>query len=306
MRKYFILLGIVILMTASLNAQYFIKQAPLVTGGTLTFDAVLYFHFTIKNSAWSDSINWGIHLIPTDSLRVVGDYSCQFRYRSRIRYNANYFDCRDQLNKTGMAVGSYACIDTVRHDTTAGRLVGYNVWFNIKLWKPGSDSVSRYDVFLKKDASTKLDTIIIGASFRNNPKPPFLANWTSTSYDVLLSNISVTSYSIVDNVGDKPTSVKDINLSPTKFDLSQNYPNPFNPETRIQFGLPERGYVRLSVYNLLGQFVSVLVNGELPAGTKEVAWNGMDQNGRNVTSGVYFYKLETPQGAVTRKMILVK
>ena len=306
MRKYFILLGIVILMTASLDAQYFMKEAPLVPGGTLTFDAILYFHFTIQNSAWSDSINWGLHLIPTDSLRVTGDYSCQLRYRSRIRYGANYFDARDQLNKTGMAVSSYACIDTVRLDTTAGKLVGYNVWLNIKLWKAGSDSVSRYDVFLKKDGSSKLDTITIGASFRNNPKPPFLANWTSTSYDVLLHNISVTSYSLVDNIGDIPTSVKDVSLSPTQFALGQNYPNPFNPETRIQFGLPARGYVRLSVYNMLGQVVSVLVNGELPAGTKEVVWNGMDQNGRSMTSGVYFYKLETRQGAVTKKMLLVK
>jgi hypothetical protein len=204
-----------------------------------------------------------------------------------------------------MAVSSYACIDTVRHDTTAGKLVGYNVWLNIKLWKAGSDSVSRYDVFLKKDGSSKLDTITIGASFRNNPKPPSLKIWELIMYETTNPNLVLT-YAMVDNIGDIPTSVKDVSLAPTRFDLGQNYPNPFNPETRIQFGLPARGYVRLSVYNMLGQVVSVLVNGELPAGTKEVVWNGMDQHGRSMTSGVYFYKLETPQGAMTKKMILVK
>jgi hypothetical protein len=169
------------------------------------------------------------------------------------------------------------------------------------------DGASKYDVFIKKDGASETDTIGIGCGFRNNPNPAALKIWSLINFENRNPQLNVTNVGLVDNVGDiLSTSVENINLSPTKFALSQNYPNPFNPETRIQFGLPERGYVRLNVYNMLGQVVAVLVNGELTAGTKEVVWNGMDQNGRNVTSGVYFYKLETPQGAVTKKMTLVK
>jgi hypothetical protein len=308
MKKYFILLGMVALMIVGMNAQLLtIKQDNIISGSDLQFDAVFYLHLTITSAHIPDTLNMGIHLAPTDSIRAYGDYSAQLRCRSKA-YNvsAGFFDARDQGNKTGIAVSSYAIVDTVRLDTMAA-VQGFHCWFNIKFWGPGSDSVSRYDVFLKRDGSSKLDTIVIGAGFRNNPKPASLKIWSLMAFENKNPNLDATNANIVDNVGDIPgTGVENINLSPTKFALGQNYPNPFNPETRIQFGLPERGYVRLNVYNMLGQVVSVLVNGELPAGTKEVVWNGMDQNGRSVTSGVYFYKLETPQGAMTKKMTLVK
>jgi hypothetical protein len=156
------------------------------------------------------------------------------------------------------------------------------------------------------DGATEIDTIAIGANFRNQPNPAFLRIWSLISYENRNPQLNCTNVGLVDNLGDIITSVKDVNLSPAKFSLSQSFPNPFNPETRIQFSLPEKGYVRLNVYNMLGQLVAVLVNEELSAGTKEVVWNSKDQNGHGVTSGVYFYRLETPQGAITKKMTLVK
>jgi hypothetical protein len=275
----------------------------------LTFDAVFYVHLTITTASFPDTLNFGVHLSPVDTIRAYGDYSAQLRYRSRAKYNANYFDARDQGNKATYkpSFGNQACVDTVRIDTNAV-VQGFHCWFNIKFWGPGSDSLSRYDVFVKKDQSSEIDTIGIGCAFRNNPKPPSLRIWSIIMFEATNPNLDITNPAIVDNVGEVPggEGVQNINLSPTEYNLSQNYPNPFNPETRIQFGLPERGYVRLNVYNMLGQVVAVLVNGELPAGTKEVIWNGKDQNGRSVTSGVYFYRLETPQGAIAKKLTLVK
>ncbi|MCB2230190.1 T9SS type A sorting domain-containing protein [bacterium] len=93
---------------------------------------------------------------------------------------------------------------------------------------------------------------------------------------------------------------------PEEFTLYQNYPNPFNPETRIAFDLPVSGAVRLSVYNVLGQKVKVLFDGNLTAGSHQVTWNGTDQAGGSVSSGIYLYRLETESAALSRKMMLLK
>lgn len=90
-------------------------------------------------------------------------------------------------------------------------------------------------------------------------------------------------------------------LTPDKFMLSQNYPNPFNPATKINFSLPVNSFVKLKVYNSLGKEVANLVNESLSQGTYEYSFNG-----ESLTSGIYFYKLETENFLETKKMILVK
>jgi methionine-rich copper-binding protein CopC len=93
---------------------------------------------------------------------------------------------------------------------------------------------------------------------------------------------------------------------PTDFALNQNYPNPFNPTTTISFALPQSVDVRLSVYNLLGQEITTLVDEHMEAGTHEVVWPGTDRDGHSVASGVYFYRLTAGEYTASRKMTLVK
>ncbi len=88
--------------------------------------------------------------------------------------------------------------------------------------------------------------------------------------------------------------------------LKQNYPNPFNPETTISFDLPNAGPASLSVYNIKGQLVKTLVNGQLNNGQHKVVWNGTDNSGNSVTSGIYFYRLSHNGSSETRKMMLMK
>ncbi|MCB0834841.1 MAG: T9SS type A sorting domain-containing protein, partial [Bacteroidetes bacterium] len=85
-----------------------------------------------------------------------------------------------------------------------------------------------------------------------------------------------------------------------------NYPNPFNPTTTIKFALPDAGRVRLVVYNILGQKVRELVDGFKDAGRYEVLWNGRNDKGQLVSSGLYIYRLESVKGIQSRKMLLVK
>ncbi len=93
---------------------------------------------------------------------------------------------------------------------------------------------------------------------------------------------------------------------PDKTFLGQNFPNPFNPNTTIAFGLKSGGFVNLSIYNAAGQLVSVLINESRPAGPYTAVWNGKDQDGSSVTSGVYFYKLTAKEFEETKKMILLR
>ncbi|MDD3536531.1 MAG: FlgD immunoglobulin-like domain containing protein, partial [Candidatus Cloacimonetes bacterium] len=89
--------------------------------------------------------------------------------------------------------------------------------------------------------------------------------------------------------------------------LQQNYPNPFNPSTTIQYSLPKAARLRLDIFNVKGQLVKTLVNGEMPAGTHSIVWNGRDMKNKAVATGVYFYRISSPkEGSITKKMMLMK
>lgn len=85
-----------------------------------------------------------------------------------------------------------------------------------------------------------------------------------------------------------------------------NYPNPFNPETKISFSLSQASQVGITIFNTKGQKIKQLYSGNLASGAHNLIWNGTDNIGNAVASGVYFYRLRTKQGTVSRKMLLVK
>jgi hypothetical protein len=93
---------------------------------------------------------------------------------------------------------------------------------------------------------------------------------------------------------------------PESFSLSQNYPNPFNPQTQIRYALPADFDVKITLYNLLGQRVRVLADEHQSAGYKAVFWDGKDERGIEVASGIYFYKIEAGQFVQTKRMLLIK
>lgn len=88
--------------------------------------------------------------------------------------------------------------------------------------------------------------------------------------------------------------------------LKGNYPNPFNPETTISFSVKDAGPVNIEIYNVKGQLVKKLVNDVRAAGEHTVVWNGMDNNGRSVSSGIYYFKMNTGKYSSTKKMIMMK
>ena len=110
----------------------------------------------------------------------------------------------------------------------------------------------------------------------------------------------------------KPREESLVEAAPTSFTLLQNYPNPGNPSTTITFTLPRTAHVTLEIYNLLGQRVRTLVDGAIDAGSHTVVWDGRDELGSSLSSGVYLYRLRAVQGkgqedfVRVKKMVLVR
>ncbi len=116
---------------------------------------------------------------------------------------------------------------------------------------------------------------------------------------VQINSNNITIY--IDSVG--VLSVEEISNGElvTNYELQQNYPNPFNPSTSIQFSVPQSSYVTLEVYNLVGERVGILVSEQLGAGIYNYDWNAS-----SLTSGIYFYRLQTNSFVETKKMMLLK
>ena len=94
--------------------------------------------------------------------------------------------------------------------------------------------------------------------------------------------------------------------TPKSYNLAQNFPNPFNPSTSIKFDMKDKGFVALKVYNVAGQLVRTLVNGTKDAGSYTITWDGKNNRGGAVASGIYFYKMETKDFNQTKKMVMLR
>ena len=106
-----------------------------------------------------------------------------------------------------------------------------------------------------------------------------------------------------DKIGllDEPVHTQVKEERPSQYKLYQNAPNPFNPTTMIHFYIPHQGYVKLTVYNMLGQEVARLIDSSLTAGVHNVVFDGSD-----LASGIYFYRLHSGDFVKTRKMLMMK
>lgn len=111
--------------------------------------------------------------------------------------------------------------------------------------------------------------------------------WTGTGYT------DVDDFSSMENI-------------PKEFSLNQNYPNPFNLSTEISYSLPTDADVNLTIYNLRGQRIRVLVNEHQQPGNKTIHWDGKDEQGKQVASGIYFYKIQAGEFSQAKKMVLIK
>jgi hypothetical protein len=136
----------------------------------------------------------------------------------------------------------------------------------------------------------------LNLSFRTGPENPFTK--VSTFEEGKIKDVTVVGTTESDNPGNGQEVT---NIIPKEYALLQNYPNPFNPETSIKFDIPNAGNVKLSIFDITGKEVNVLVNENLNAGTYSFKWNGAQ-----FASGIYFYRVSAGSFIQTRKMVLIK
>jgi hypothetical protein len=173
---------------------------------------------------------------------------------------------------------------------------------------------SSYDVYLSRSTdggNTWNDYKMSTQSFKPHPVPGSSVYWGDFITIIAVNNKLYCSW-MADYTGlyqawmriqDITTiGIKQINSEvPDKYSLSQNYPNPFNPSTNIKYQIPNNGFVKLTVFDILGHNVETLVNQKQSAGTYEVEWDGS-----KYPSGVYFYQFKTESYSQTKKLMLVK
>lgn len=140
------------------------------------------------------------------------------------------------------------------------------------------------------DSSITFDTAFIA--------PDIVYSFQDANGQIILPEFVSSQLNIVTGVED--------DTRPLVYELDQNYPNPFNPSTTIAFSVPRAGYVSLVVYNLLGQRICTLKEAVVAAGRYEFEWLGQDDQGQQVSSGIYFYHLSAAEFSETRKMVLMK
>ena len=123
-------------------------------------------------------------------------------------------------------------------------------------------------------------------------------------YTGKMDNIQLYNYSV--NLGEETATEPEPSGIPERFTLSQNYPNPFNPSTTIRYTVPAEEHVTITIYDLLGREVKTLVNKNLIPGQYSSVWNGKNDAGDLVSSGVYFYRLRAGEVTKVRKMVLLR
>ena len=140
-------------------------------------------------------------------------------------------------------------------------------------------------------------------AFNNQASQTFTVNVSHQAASVLLDSAGWILKTAALITAPSDTSTDSI---PDQVVLKQNSPNPFNPYTLIKYELPEPGEVSIKVYNIIGQEVRTLVSGIIAGGKHEVTWDGKDNFGRTVSSGIYLYRIKTARDSKTRKMVFVK
>jgi flagellar hook assembly protein FlgD len=101
-------------------------------------------------------------------------------------------------------------------------------------------------------------------------------------------------------------STADVSFTPKEYRLYDAFPNPFNPTTTLRYDLPKNSMVTITIYDMLGNRVKTLANGIQEAGNTSIIWNGRDDDGELVSTGVYIYKIQSGIFSQTKKMVLLK
>ena len=179
----------------------------------------------------------------------------------------------------------------------------FNGVWNMRVNRPNAEGSLTLKGAYENDRPNDLVLMLVNVSTRE-----VLKNFPVESFELSNMNSEFNDFKVVAGEEAYVLSMVDeiLNSIPTEFSLGQNYPNPFNPVTKMDISLPLTGDVTLVIYNILGQKVRTIFSGELNYGYHTMQWNGLDDQGLRVSSGVYFSEFRTRDHRKTKKMLLLK
>ena len=254
-----------------------------------------------SNSVWIQPYN---DLIKTFPNYTTGKYSIEFHLYIPSGYTASWCQLAVFINSDSTEWGFYAMFDPFGNGNIAAGEWGaaqfsfsYDTWMHNELIVDLNSDWAEYYFEGNRIHSWQWtlgsvgDTIPLQLSVTNImgfdfPNPPDSSQWYMDDYKLVRIDTTV--------------GIKDFSF-PTEYILYQNFPNPFNPTTTIKYQIPEMSFVSLKVYDVLGNEIVTLINEEKPIGSYEVEFDG-----RGLSSGIYFYKLQAGSFVETKKMILLK
>ena len=193
---------------------------------------------------------------------------------------------------------------TVQHNSVAGDASTYGMGFRMANLTTGSDvNLTTSDGYVE---NTPKDMVIALPGQVARIKATFDKPGRYVWHCHILSHEDHEMMRVL-HVGEQTvSSVADGEIAPDRFVLEQNYPNPFNPSTNIRFQLANNQHVEIKVYNIVGKEVRTLTNQQYAAGQHTLVWDGTNNAGHSVVSGVYIYKMTAGKFSQTRKMNLVR
>ena len=286
--------------TASWGGTYFAEQEVEITATQQNFD------FTLENYPESGTLSYCgdtgeiFHLIPTTM-------SCAFKLTPEdlTDYLDTIFNKVRFISPISMADGQlwgqiWAGGTLVSEKAVDSFNYGELVEVTFDNMVPIEPDMDYYIGF--KVQSTTADL----AWFDTSPRVPGKGAWFRINSWTEVNSSYDHNFMITAKVISMTADGEEMDINPVTTQLGQNYPNPFNPETNIAFSLAETSQTSLEIYNVKGQKVRTLVNGILEEGEHIMHWNGVDDSGKPVSSGIYFYKLKDGKYTSTKKMILMK
>lgn len=274
MKKIILTLLLIVIASASSYSQVKVNvflQNPGISSGFWKIDLMATVPAGQTWKVGSSNVRVDFTTTPTGAATIKTDNPVT-NPNSNLHSNSNY----SAMTTTSILGGTAISLNITRlnncHTLTAGTYKIGELRFN-RIDTNGCITLTFRTNSVFQDSITQMQ----------NP-----ANWTFTNPTPCIR---------LDNL----TGTGNENEIPTVFKLYNNYPNPFNPSTSIKYDLPKNTFVKISVYDILGKYVTGLVNQQMDAGRYEVEWDA-----KNYASGTYIYKLETADFTDVKKMILVK
>ena len=168
------------------------------------------------------------------------------------------------------------------------------------------DLASEQRIYLSKNDQSTGQILVEWADLTQEGLPEI--TFDTHSLDRNNSNITIgyTIYGIDQEIISSGMKYVELKAVPEQYALHYNYPNPFNPVTTMLYDLPEAGYTRLIIYDVLGRQIHTLVDQVMDAGYYKMQWDGRNSMGKMVSGGIYFYQIQTNDFIRTRKMLLLK